>query len=169
MYQETKHILTKTFEQECSIRVYIYLLAWLLLFSDRWTRPSRQSNITFLSFSLDNIPPFVENDHVYLAVMLIYRRITWLIWIIVQLFLKNILEYLLDKTEVKHIDDTLEKSWYHEEGKISFHDFYFFPKKAIKGRTIPSVSTLNLSLLIKLYAWITTRHAQRSKMNHLAP
>lgn len=97
MYQETKHILTKTFEQECSIRVYIYLLAWLLLFSDRWTRPSRQSNITFLSFSLDNIPPFVENDHVYLAVMLIYRRITWLIWIIVQLFLKNILEYLLDK------------------------------------------------------------------------
>lgn len=97
MYQETKHILTKTFEQECNIRVYIYLLAWLLLFSDRWTRPSRQSNITFLSFSLDNIPPFVENDHVYLAVMLIYRRITWLIWIIVQLFLKNILEYLLDK------------------------------------------------------------------------
>lgn len=97
MYQETKHILTKTFEQECSIRVYIYLFAWLLLFSDRWTRPSRQSNITFLSFSLDNIPPFVENDHVYLAVMLIYRRITWLIWIIVQLFLKNILEYLLDK------------------------------------------------------------------------
>lgn len=97
MYQETKHILTKTFEQECSIRVYIYLLAWLLLFSDRWTRPSRQSNITFLSFSLDNIPPFLENDHVYLAVMLIYRRITWLIWIIVQFFLKNILEYLLDK------------------------------------------------------------------------
>lgn len=97
MYQETKYILTKTFEQECSIRVYIYLLAWLLLFSDRWTRPSRQSNITFLSFSLDNIPPFVENDHVYLAVMLIYRRITWLIWIIVQFFLKNILEYLLDK------------------------------------------------------------------------
>lgn len=97
MYQETKHILTKTFEQECNIRVYIYLLAWLLLFSDRWTRPSRQSNITFLSFSLDNIPPFVENDHVYLAVMLIYKRITWLIWIIVQLFLKNILEYLLDK------------------------------------------------------------------------
>lgn len=46
----------------------------------------------------------------------------------VQIFLKNILKYLLDKKN--QIDDTLEKS------------FYFFSKKTIKGRIIPSVSTI---------------------------